>query len=162
MDKKAATGSSSRVRVPGGVKKRVVKQKRAKNELIEPKKELYTLSAYEKRFKTQAPKDKVRTFETKSGRKVKGVVVRVGTQGVYELKTSLETSLGMDEMLLDADDMLHEGHADDVLTHALDGEDDEDGVISEAKAMEHFPFWLSGPTHGSRNTTAIVAFGTWS
>lgn len=137
MKKKIGGTAAARVRT-AGVKKTIAKKREARCELIDPRKEFMTLSAYQKRYKSLPPKKKIRTVETKSGKTVKGVVVQVGEKGVYELKSYALTGVAMNEEVHGQDDSLHDRHAEDVFGFTRNEHSDlDDDGITDAQAIEH-------------------------
>ena len=105
-------------------KKRVVNNTSQGIKLKGPGHTFYETAAYEKKFgclkANEATPYKCKDHE---GRLLKGYIVRKGEVGVHELETYADTSINLEQTLLDHDEELGEDHADDVAMAAASAED---------------------------------------
>ena len=110
------------------IKERVEKKHQTRNRMIGQKKKFYTPSAFLKAFKTdyKTLKLKLKTKKFK-GKEIKGIVVNVGEEGVFDIETDDLQMAERAEVLDDGDDVLSEGQLDEVMAGAEQEQDDEAG-----------------------------------
>ena len=110
------------------IKERVEKKQQTRNRMIGPKRKFYTPAAFKRTFKKdyQSLKLKLRTRRYK-GKEIKGVVVAVGEEGVFDIETDDVQIAERAEVLDDGDEVLSDGQLDECMAGAVMEQDDDAG-----------------------------------
>ena len=110
------------------IKERVEKKQQTRNRMIGPKRKFYTPAAFKRTFKKdyQSLKLKLRTKRYK-GKEIRGIVVAVGEEGVFDIETDDVQIAERAEVLDDGDDVLSDGQLDECMAGAVMEQDDDAG-----------------------------------
>ena len=110
------------------IKERVEKKQQTRNRMIGPKRKFYTPAAFKREFKKdyQSLKLKLRTRRYK-GKEIRGIVVAVGEEGVFDIETDDVQIAERAEVLDDGDEVLSDGQLDECMAGAVMEQDDDAG-----------------------------------
>ena len=110
------------------IKERVEKKQQTRSRMIGPKRKFYTPAAFKREFKKdyQSLKLKLRTKRYK-GKEIRGIVVAVGEEGVFDIETDDVQIAERAEVLDDGDEVLSDGQLDECMAGAVMEQDDDAG-----------------------------------